>query len=105
MAKKDELPQDLTDRLARERNIEEREIVAGPIRSFGKRLYENVMGTEAQNKKAKDEMDKAAEKYPEGLEAKYKKATGMKKGGNVSSSASKRADGCAIRGKTKGKMV
>ena len=29
---------------------------------------------------------------------------GMKKGGKVSS-ASKRADGCAIRGKTKGKMV
>jgi hypothetical protein len=29
---------------------------------------------------------------------------GMKKGGKVSS-ASKRADGCAIRGKTRGKMV
>lgn len=29
---------------------------------------------------------------------------GMKKGGKVSS-ASKRADGCAIKGKTKGKMV
>jgi hypothetical protein len=34
------------------------------------------------------------------------KGTGMKKGGKVkSSSASKRADGCAIKGKTKGKMV
>jgi hypothetical protein len=30
--------------------------------------------------------------------------TGMKKGGKVSS-ASKRADGCAIRGKTKGRMM
>lgn len=29
---------------------------------------------------------------------------GMKKGGKVSS-ASKRADGCAVRGKTKGRMV
>ncbi len=29
----------------------------------------------------------------------------LKKGGKVSSSASKRADGCAQRGKTKGKMV
>jgi hypothetical protein len=29
---------------------------------------------------------------------------GMKKGGKVSS-ASKRADGCAVKGKTKGKMV
>lgn len=32
------------------------------------------------------------------------KASGMKKGGKVSS-ASKRADGCAQRGKTRGKMV
>ena len=31
-------------------------------------------------------------------------AAGMKKGGKVSS-ASKRADGCAVRGKTKGTMV
>jgi len=31
-------------------------------------------------------------------------AKGMKSGGKVSS-ASKRADGCAIKGKTKGKMV
>jgi hypothetical protein len=29
---------------------------------------------------------------------------GMKEGGKVSS-ASKRADGCAVKGKTKGKMV
>lgn len=32
------------------------------------------------------------------------KALGMKKGGSVKSSASKRADGIAIRGKTKGKI-
>jgi len=31
--------------------------------------------------------------------------TGMKKGGSVKSSASKRADGCAVKGKTKGRMV
>jgi hypothetical protein len=30
---------------------------------------------------------------------------GYKKGGSVKSSASKRADGCAVRGKTRGKMV
>jgi hypothetical protein len=29
----------------------------------------------------------------------------FKKGGSVKSSASKRADGCAVRGKTKGRMV
>jgi hypothetical protein len=34
----------------------------------------------------------------------YEKAAGMKKGGNVSS-ASKRADGIAAKGKTKGKMI
>jgi hypothetical protein len=32
------------------------------------------------------------------------KAKGMKKGGKVSS-ASSRADGCAVKGKTKGRMV
>jgi hypothetical protein len=32
------------------------------------------------------------------------KSRGMKKGGSVSS-ASKRADGCAIKGKTRGRMV
>ena len=32
-------------------------------------------------------------------------AMGMKKGGSVKSSASKRADGCATKGKTKGRMV
>jgi len=30
---------------------------------------------------------------------------GKKAGGMIKSSASKRADGCAVRGKTKGKMV
>jgi hypothetical protein len=35
---------------------------------------------------------------------KRKTASGMKKGGKVSS-ASKRADGCAIKGKTKGRMI
>jgi hypothetical protein len=44
-----------------------------------------------------------------GLGSRFARATAvkpMKKGGKVKvSSASKRADGCAIRGKTKGKMV
>ena len=34
-----------------------------------------------------------------------KKPLKMAKGGMVKSSASKRADGCAVKGKTKGKMV
>ena len=44
------------------------------------------------------------DKEKEKEEAK-KMGAAMKKGGMVKSSASKRADGCAIRGKTKGKMV
>ena len=35
----------------------------------------------------------------------FSAVTGMKKGGTVKSTASKRGDGCAVRGKTKGKMV
>jgi len=57
--------------------------------------------------------DKAAESEEEKrrreLEAAGKPVMGMKKGGKVkaksSSSASKRADGCAQRGKTKGRFV
>jgi hypothetical protein len=37
-------------------------------------------------------------------EKKRKAASGMKKGGKVSS-ASKRGDGCCVKGKTKGRMV
>ena len=56
--------------------------------------------TDEENKKKMDAMqaqiDAANKRTPA--------PTGMKKGGKVSS-ASKRADGCAIRGKTKGRMV
>ena len=40
----------------------------------------------------------------ERMKAAMSELDGMKKGGKVSS-ASKRADGCAIRGKTKGRIV
>ena len=42
--------------------------------------------------------------HEEKVERLKKEAKGMKRGGTVSS-ASKRADGCAIKGKTKGRMV
>lgn len=35
----------------------------------------------------------------------FSAVSGMKKGGTVKSTASKRGDGCAQRGKTKGRMV
>ena len=90
-----ELPQDLTDRIAKEENEQDKaamqKYVVEPIKAVGKRLYENVMGTPEQNKAAQERMDAAKKKK-------------FSKGGSVSS-ASKRADGCAIRGKTKGRMV
>jgi len=74
--------------------------------AVGKKLYENVMGTKAQNEAADAREAARARANPEGNEAKFRDFMGKeyKKGGKVSS-ASKRADGCAQRGKTKGRMV
>jgi hypothetical protein len=87
-------PQKLTDDIAKQENAEDRaamnKYILEPIKKAGKRLYENVMGTPEQNKAAQERMDKAK---------------GKKAGGIIRSSASKRADGCAIKGKTKGRMV
>lgn len=82
-------PQKLVDDIAKQENAEDRaamnKYVVDPVKKAGKRLYENVMGTPEQNRAAQERMNKAK---------------GMKAGGKVSS-ASKRADGCAIRGKTR----
>jgi hypothetical protein len=60
---------------------------------------QNVGTLPAIAKHIRDDKEKEKE------EAK-KMGAAMKKGGKVkASSASKRADGCAVRGKTKGKMV
>ena len=78
----------------------------GVIGSLAKRLKDNVMGTEAQNAAA-DAREKArARANPTGNEAKFRDAIGAeyKKGGKVST-ASRRGDGIAQRGKTKGRMV
>jgi hypothetical protein len=53
----------------------------------------SVLASERRKKKDGTEMSPTEEEL-----------TGMKKGGMVSS-ASRRADGCAKRGKTKGRMV
>ncbi|MGA0164831.1 MAG: hypothetical protein ACO3LE_11430 [Bdellovibrionota bacterium] len=47
---------------------------------------------------SRQDMDELADQYK-------RERRGMKKGGMVKSSASKRADGCAVRGKTRGRMV
>lgn len=51
------------------------------------------------------EVSKRKQKEREAKDEKKRETRGMKKGGMVKSSASKRADGCAQRGKTKGRMV
>jgi hypothetical protein len=66
----------------------------------GRRIKDKVFGTKAQNEESTDRMRKMDEKNPDSSQAKVNKVLGMKAGGKVSS-ASKRADGCAIRGKTR----
>lgn len=56
------------------------------VKGLGKRLKDNVMGTEEQNAAAEERLKKAGK---------------FAKGGSVRSSASKRADGIAIRGRTR----
>ena len=63
--------------------------------------YEREQSDAQRERMAKDErMIEKARKVKE----KIKSVMPFKKGGSVSS-ASKRADGCAIKGKTKGKML
>ena len=87
-------PQKLTDDIAKQENAEDlatlKKYITDPVKKAGRRLYENVMGTPEQNKAAQERMDKSK---------------GKKAGGIIRSSASKRADGCAIKGKTKGRLV
>lgn len=71
------------------------------------KVKEFFTGTPEQNKKAATEMREQDKKNPDSTQAKINKVTnygGYKAGGKVSS-ASSRADGCAQRGKTRGKMV
>ena len=86
--------------LAKERAEE----LNNPKKGVLQTLKDKVMGTKQQNEEATERMRKMDEKNPDSAQAKTNKALGMKAGGKVSS-ASKRADGCATKGKTKGRMV
>ena len=76
-------------------------------------LKDKVMGTAEQNEKAKKEMAEQDAKNPDTTQAKVnrmvekiKPSEPVKKAkGGMVGSASKRADGCAIKGKTRGKIV
>jgi hypothetical protein len=101
--------------LAKERAEE----LNNPKKSLFQDFKDKLLGTKEQNEKAKKEMAEQDAKYPDTTQAKVNrmiekiKPEEKRKGGKVSSyksggsvsSASKRADGCAVRGKTKGRMV
>tara|TARA_R110000868_G_scaffold108820_1_gene296747 strand:+ start:249 stop:863 length:615 start_codon:yes stop_codon:yes gene_type:complete len=57
--------------------------VTDAVKSVGKKLYENVMGTPEQNKAAAEQEKAIAEKDPSSYEAKYRKLTGKKEGGKA----------------------
>ncbi len=80
---------------------ERAEELNNPKKGVLQTLKDKVMGTKEQNEEAAERMRKMDEKNPDSFQAKTNKALGMKKGGMIKSSASKRADGCAIRGKTR----
>jgi CO dehydrogenase/acetyl-CoA synthase beta subunit len=113
MAKKDELPQDLVDRIAREENEQDRELVAKPLRAAKDKVME-VVGPAWQKAFDKKAEKEAAEKKTakENREAAGKAAVkGMQEGrmdamGNVYKKGGKvRGCGIARKGLTKGRMV
>jgi hypothetical protein len=75
------------------------EILGRPV---SKEQYEEATKQmDAPQSKVEEDMDDFAKRAKERAAKKIK----MKKGGMVKSSASKRADGIALRGKTRGRMV
>ena len=114
------LPQDLVDEIARKETEEDRDLVMAPVRAgvkagkaVAEKLKKDLTGGAATgarlNMPSNTRLGKlsaadtrllnkedARKKNPYETE----KESGYKKGGKVSS-ASKRADGCAIRGKTR----
>jgi hypothetical protein len=130
-----ELPQAMVDRMAKEENEEMRKMMMAPVKAagaaakaVGNKVKEDLTGGaatgvrlnmgrlpgEAAAKKLGMEKSTDTEKrnaaaylrkgYKDDEAKDMAKSKAYKSGGSVSS-ASKRADGCAMRGKTRGKMV
>lgn len=102
---------EITDRVAKEENEADKaafdRYTIEPLKKAAKSVYEKVVGTPEQNKEAAEKRRAKNAANPDSFNAKLDKAVGMggyAKGGKVSS-ASKRADGIAMKGKTKGRMV
>ena len=103
---------EITDRIAREENEADKaafdKVTVNPLKRGLKAAKDYIMGTEEENRGAAERMKARDEANPDSPLAKMNKALGYggyKKGGAVKSSASLRADGCAVKGKTKGRIV
>ena len=112
-------------------NIATREMIAGPLRKAKDYVVDKLKGMDQRSLEdvvkdklksmdqrtlkevTTDKMDqRSIEDVVKGKPPKYKDEVAKRKGGSVGyksggsvSSASKRADGCATKGKTRGKMV
>ena len=91
------------------RGLEEADDAEKNLLSRGvSKVKKAILGSDVDNELAKERMRKMDEKNPDSSQAKVNKALGMKSGGKVKmasgGSASKRADGIAQKGKTRGKM-
>ena len=107
----------------RKENEETRNLIMNPLRKAKSYVMDKVKGMDQRSLEqvAKDALGKMDQRtlqqvttdkmdqrslqdVYEGKPAKYKEPVKKAKGGTVSS-ASKRADGCCVKGKTRGKMV
>lgn len=78
----------------------------GAISAGFKKLKDAPLREKLGSPTARGKLDtKAAQAAREAGAEERREARGMKKGGMIKSSASKRADGIAMKGKTKGRMV
>jgi hypothetical protein len=122
--KKDELPQDMVDRLKQEENaanpmVKLRDKIFGPEKNTSGPYKGTYNPDKKRGELLKDGVS-TGEYFPDkkglfkdisGMEGAKKRASELNKEpvkkakGGMVSSASKRADGCAVKGKTKGRMI
>lgn len=101
-----------TDRLPRGQKFAEEQKSLDKTRNWDRRTKNDRLQAEQDRKYIDESLEKLGKSTDEYFERHdeqqaFKKggAVKMKKGGAVKSSASSRADGCAQRGKTRGKMI
>lgn len=80
------------------------------LKEWREEQLKQYMKDEEKKRKEKFGLSKPPQTAPKAVPAPYKPDSmkpkaAFKRGGSVASSASRRADGCAVRGKTKGRFV